>query len=160
MLFDQIIDRTESYSYKWNKYAGKDILPMWVADSEFKCAQPILDALHQRVDHGLLGYTLPAQHKSANQAIVNWLARQYDWHIKAEWIVWTPGVVPAFNVACKALCQPGDKVLIQSPNYPPLLAAPKLNQLTRVDIPTVEINGRWTLDFAELEKQAADPLCK
>ena len=160
MLFDQIIDRTESYSYKWNKYAGKDILPMWVADSEFKCAQPILDALHQRVDHGLLGYTLPAQHKSANQAIVNWLARQYDWHIKAEWIVWTPGVVPAFNVACKALCQPGDKVLIQSPNYPPLLAAPKLNQLTRVDIPTVEVNGRWTLDFAELEKQAADPLCK
>ena len=160
MLFDQIIDRSSTYAFKWKKYEGQNILPMWIADTEFKCPQPILDALHQRVEHGLLGYTLPAHHKSANQAVVNWLAKQYGWQIKAEWIVWTPGVVPAFNVACKALCQPGDKVMIQTPNYPPLLAAPKINGLSRVDIGTVEQNGRWTLDFAELEIQAADPLCK
>ena len=160
MQFDEIIDRSPTFSYKWHKYAGTDILPMWVADTEFKCPPPVLRAMHERIEHGLLGYTLPAHHASANQAVVNWLARQYDWHIKPEWIVWTPGVMPAFNVACKALCQPGDKVMIQSPNYPPLLAAPKLNQLTRVDIPTIAVNGRWTIDLAELEKQAADPLCK
>ncbi|NCP66417.1 MAG: putative C-S lyase [Paraglaciecola sp.] len=160
MQFDQIIDRSESYAYKWLKYKGQDILPMWVADTEFKCPEPILQALHQRVTHGLLGYTLPAQHEAANQAVVRWLQYQYGWAIQAEWIVWTPGVVPAFNVVCKAICQPGDKVMVQVPNYPPLLAAAKLNQLERVDIGSVEENGRWTLDFAELEKQAADPKCR
>ncbi len=160
MQFDQIIDRKPTYSFKWEKYKDRDILPMWVADTEFKCAQPILDALHTRTEHGLMGYTLPAHHQAANQAVVDWLARQYGWDISPDWIVWTPGVVPAFNVACKAYCQPGDKVMIQTPNYPPLLAAPKINGLERVDIGTVESEGRWTLDFAELEKQAADPACK
>ena len=160
MQFDKIIDRTPSYALKWEKYKGRDILPMWIADTEFRCAEPILDALKERAEHGLLGYTLPADHVTANQAVVDWLARQYDWHISADWIVWTPGVVPAFNVACKAVCQPGDKVLIQTPNYPPLIAAPKLNDLIKVDIGTVEVNGRWTIDFDELEKQATDPKCK
>ncbi|MGJ8680010.1 MalY/PatB family protein [Paraglaciecola sp.] len=160
MQFDQIIDRKPTYSFKWEKYKGKDILPLWVADTEFKCAQPILDALHARTEHGLMGYTLPAHHEAANQAVVSWLARQYGWEISADWIVWTPGVVPAFNVACKAYCQPGDKVMIQTPNYPPLLAAPKINGLERVDIGTVQEEGRWTIDFEELEKQAADPAVK
>ncbi|WP_339724685.1 PatB family C-S lyase [uncultured Paraglaciecola sp.] len=160
MQFDKIIDRTPTYALKWAKYKDRNILPMWIADTEFRCAEPILDALKERTEHGLMGYTLPADHVTANQAVVDWLARQYDWHIKTDWIVWTPGVVPAFNVACKALCQPGDKVLIQTPNYPPLIAAPKLNNLIKVDIGTVEVEGRWTIDFDELEKQAADPKCK
>lgn len=160
MDFDQIIDRRESCSFKWNKYAGKDILPVWVADSEFKCAQPILDVLHQRVEHGLLGYTLPAQYEPAKIAIKDWLARRHDWQINTDWIVWTPGVVPAFNVACKAYCEAGDKVLVQVPNYPPLLAAPGLNQLQRVDIPTLENEGHWELDFEALEREAADPKAK
>jgi cystathionine beta-lyase len=160
MQFDSIIDRTPSYALKWERYKGRDIMPMWIADTEFRCAEPILDALKERTEHGLMGYTMPADHKTANQAVVDWLARQYDWHISSDCIVWTPGVVPAFNVACKALCQPGDKVLIQTPNYPPLIAAPKLNDLVKVDIGTVEIDGRWTIDFDELKKQAADPACK
>lgn len=160
MQFDKITDRTPSYALKWEKYKGQDILPMWIADTEFRCAEPILDAIKERTEHGLMGYTLPADHAAANQAIVDWMARQYDWQISPDWIVWTPGVVPAFNVVCKALCQPGDKVLIQTPNYPPLIAAPKLNNLIKVDIGTVEVAGRWTIDFDELEKQAADPACK
>jgi cystathionine beta-lyase len=160
MQFDQIIDRKSTYALKWEKYKGRDILPMWVADTEFKCAQPILDAIQTRTAHGLLGYTSPGQHTAANQAVVDWLARQYDWQISADWIVWTPGVVPAFNLACKAFCQPGDKVMMQTPNYPPLLAAPEINGLQRVDIGTVEVDGRWTIDFAELERQAAAPECK
>jgi cystathionine beta-lyase len=160
MLFEQINDRKNTYSFKWEKYSGKDVLPMWVADTEFKCAQPILDAIIQRTEHGLFGYHLPAQYQPANQAIVNWLKEKHDWAIQADWIVWTPGVVPAFNIACKAYCQQGDKVIVQVPNYPPLLAAAKLNGLQRVDIDTVAVEGRWTLDFDELARQAADPKCK
>lgn len=160
MQFDQLIDRSSTFAFKWEKYKGQNILPMWIADTEFRCAQPILDAIKERAEHGLLGYTLPAHDQGANRAVVQWLARQYDWKIELDWIVWMPGVVPAFNVACKAYCQPGDKVMVQTPNYPPLLAAPKINELQRVEIGTVEVNGRWTLDFDALEKQAADPLCK
>lgn len=160
MNFDQIVDRKPTFSFKWQKYQGKDILPMWVADTEFRCAQPILDALTQRIEHGVLGYTLPAQYEPAKQAVADWLSRRYDWQIELDWIVWMPGVVPGFNVACKACCEPGDKVMIQVPNYPPLLAAPQLNQLQRVDIPTLEQDGRWMLDFEELEKQASDPATK
>jgi len=159
-MFEQIIDRQPSYAFKWEKYKDRDILPMWVADMEFKCAQPILDALHRRVEHGVLGYTLPAHYTPANEAVCHWLEQQYQWKIEPEWILWTPGVVPAFNVACQAYCQPGDKVMVQTPNYPPLLAAPALNQMQKVEIPTLEVDQRWTLDFAEFERQAADPKCK
>lgn len=159
MQFDQKIDRSATNALKWERYKGRDILPMWIADTEFRCAQPILDAIKARTDHGLFGYTLPAHAQGPNQAVVHWMAKRYDWPIDAQWIVWTPGVVPAFNMACQAYCQPGDKVLVQTPNYPPLLAAPKLNGLQRVDINTIEVEGRWTLDFAALEREAADPLC-
>lgn len=159
-MFEQIIDRQPTYAFKWEKYKEQDILPMWVADMEFKCAQPILDALHRRLDHGVLGYTLPAHYTPANEAVRLWLEQQYQWQIEPEWIVWTPGVVPAFNVACQAYCQPGDKVIVQTPNYPPLLAAPGINQMQKVEIPTIEVNQRWILDFDELERQAADPKSK
>ncbi|BDX08176.1 MalY/PatB family protein [Planctobacterium marinum] len=158
--FDIRTDRSDTYSLKWQKYEGKDILPMWVADTEFKCAQPILDAIKSRTDHGLLGYHLPARYEPANEAVCRWLQKQHNWQIKPEWIVWTPGVVPAFNVACQAYCQPGDKVIVQTPNYPPLLAAPGINKLERVDIPTIIENERWTIDLNALEDAAKDPACK
>lgn len=163
--FDDTPSRKETFSFKWQKYNGKDIIPAWVADTEFRCAEPILNAISRHVDHGNLGYILPAQQTDAVNAVVRWLADKHDWKIKPEWLVWTPGVVPAFNVACKAYCEPGDKVLIQTPNYPPLLAAPKINDLERVDIGTVidnsdSENPRYTIDFEALESHAADPKCK
>ncbi|MBC3767890.1 MalY/PatB family protein [Neptunicella marina] len=160
MQFDQLIDRSSTYAYKWEKYKGQDVIPLWIADTEFKCAQPIIDAVAKRTEHGLMGYTLPAHHQGAIDAVINWLDRQYGWKIEQEWLVWTPGVVPAFNTAIAAYCEPGDKVIVQSPNYPPLLAAPGINKMQRVTIPTLEQDGRWMLDMAELEKQAADPACK
>ena len=160
MQFDQQIDRTQTYSFKWEKYKGTDILPMWVADTEFKCAQPILDAMSQRVEHGLMGYHLPAHHTPANEAIVKWLEEKHDWKVEPQWIVWTPGVVPAFNVACKAYAKPGEKVIVQTPNYPPLLAAPAINGMERVEVGTVEVDDRWTLDFDALEAAASDPEAK
>ncbi|MDO6694122.1 PatB family C-S lyase [Aliiglaciecola sp. 3_MG-2023] len=160
MQFDDVIDRSATHAFKWEKYKGKDILPMWVADTEFASPKAIQSALAERVEHGLFGYTLPAQYTPANQAVVRWLKDKHHWQIDPQWIVWTPGVVPAFNVACKAYCEPGDSVMIQTPNYPPLRAAPGISGLNRIEIDSVEIDGRWTLDFAQLEAQASDPKCK
>lgn len=160
MSFENTPNRQSTYAFKWEKYKGKDILPVWVADTEFACPKPILDALQKRIEHGVLGYTLPAQYTPASDAIKSWCLAQYNWHIQHEWIVWTPGVVPAFNMACKAFCGPGDAVMVQTPNYPPLLAAPKINDMQQVLISTVLIDGRWTLDLAEFEQQAARPECK
>ncbi|MBU3021424.1 PatB family C-S lyase [Aestuariibacter sp. A3R04] len=158
--FDETPSRRDTFSFKWQKYAGQDIIPAWVADTEFRCAPPILNALSAKIEHGNLGYVLPAQYQPAIEAVQRWLKVKHAWNIDPEWLVWTPGVVPAFNIACKAYCEPGDKVMVQTPNYPPLLAAPKINGLERVDIGTVTIDGRPTIDFAELETQAADPKCK
>lgn len=158
--FDSTPDRRDFWSFKWQKYAGKEIIPCWVADTEFRCAQPILEAMNRFTEHGVMGYYLPAQYEPANQAVMRWLKDKHDWQIESDWIVWTPGVVPAFNVAIKAYCDAGDKVLVQSPNYPPLLAAPGLNKTERVEIPTVMKNERWTIDFESLAKEAADPKCK
>ena len=168
-LFDNTPSRKDTFSFKWQKYKGKDVIPAWVADTEFRCAQPILDAISAHVEHGNMGYILPAHHEGAINAVCRWLNDKHNWQIEPEWLVWTPGVVPAFNVAIKATCEEGDKVLIQTPNYPPLLAAPKLNGLERVDIGTViettiDSKGakveRYTLDFDALEREAADPKCK
>lgn len=160
MNFNDSPDRANTDAFKWKKYAGLDVLPMWVADTEFKCAQPILDNLSREIDHGVLGYTLPSQHEGANSAVAHWLETRHNWSIEADWIVWMPGVVPAFNVASKALCEVGDKIITQTPNYPPLLAAPRLHGCERLDVETIEIDGRWTLDFDTLEKHAADPATK
>jgi cystathionine beta-lyase len=157
MNFSDKPDRTSSKAYKWERYKGTDVLPMWIADTEFRCAEPILSALHNRIEDGLLGYTLPDHDTDAIEAVVAWCQRQYDWKIEPRWVVWTPGVVPAFNVAINAYCNTGETVIVQTPNYPPLLAAPAINGLNRACIDTIQVDGRWTLDFNALEKAAAAP---
>ena len=143
---------------KWNMY-GDDVLPLWVADSDFKCAKPITDALHKAVEHGVYGYHKPEMNHAANTAVKAWLKRRHQWLIEDEWLVWLPGVVSAFNVACQAYSKPGDKVLVQLPNYKPLRLCPGINQRQLASVGTVEESGRWTLDFEELEQKASDPAC-
>ncbi len=159
-MFEQTPERRGTFSFKWEKYRDQDILPCWVADTEFRCAPAILEALQAQLAHGNLGYTLPAQYAPAQEAVMRWLREKHHWSIEPEWIVWVPGVVPGFNMACKAYCQPGDKVIVQTPNYPPLLAAPALNGLGRLDVPSVIDNGRWTLDWQTLEQAMTDPSAK
>jgi cystathionine beta-lyase len=166
MNFDQPVNRNDNYAFKWNRYKGKDIIPMWVADTDFSCAPAITEALHKSVDHGLFGYVLPNEYEPAKVAVQHWLKQQYDWSIELDWIVWTAGIVPAFNMACKGFCNPRDKVIVQSPNYPPMRTAPALNNLERLEVGTVQRANpetgekRWTLDFDALEKHASDPACK
>jgi len=159
-FFAKRIDRAGTFSFKWEKYKGTDILPMWVADTEFRIAPAIAAALHANVEHGVLGYHLPVQHTPANDAVVHWCQQQYGWTIDPKWIVWTPGVCPAFNMAVKAFSAPGSNVLVQSPNYPPLLAAPKNQGCHAVHIPTHEAAGRWMIDFVALEQAAKNDATK
>ncbi|GBL05083.1 MalY/PatB family protein [Glaciecola sp. KUL10] len=157
MDFSKKPSRQSTFAYKWEKYKDTDILPMWIADTEFECAPAILDAMTTRVENGLFGYTLPAHATPSVDAIIRWCKKQYDWEIESDWVVWTPGVVPAFNVAIQAYSNPGDGVIVQTPNYPPLLAAPSINQRKKLEVGTLNIDGRMTLDFDALEKYASLP---
>ena len=157
--FDEIIERRSTHAYKWLRHDEK-VLPLWVADADFKCPQPILDAIQDRIEHGVLGYHKPDVVQPLYDAVIRWVKKQHQWEVDAEWIVWIPGVVSAFNAACKAFCKPGDKVLVQTPNYGPLLQAASLNGLENLTVGTLLEKNRWVLDFDELERKAADPLCK
>lgn len=158
--FEQEVDRRDTQSLKWNRYKHQDIIPLWVADSEFRSPEPIQLALAERVKHGIFGYHNPYQDEAATEAVVNWLEQRYDWKIDANWLVWTPGVVPAFNVMLRAFCQKGDGVIVQTPNYPPILNAAKHHGLETMPVNTKWAAGRWQLDFEELERQAAKPNAK
>jgi len=153
-LFDRVIDRTKSHSQKWDKYKNQDIIPMWVADMDFKSPQCIIDALHVRINHGIFGYT--AVDDITTNAVIDFIKRHYNWEIKSEWIVWNSGVVSSMNVACKLV--KGD-VIINTPIYPHFYKAPQNNNLNTIKIPLIELNNRWTIDFEKFE-QAITPTCK
>ena len=148
--FDTPIPRDQTDSQKWQKYAGRDILPMWVADMDFKCAPAILDALRERVDHGLFGYARPV--KSTSDAIVEAMERNYGWKIDASWIVWLPGLVVGLNVTAQAFAEPGEEVLTLSPVYPPFMTAPKNSARVSVQVPFELREGNWTINWDALER--------
>jgi cystathionine beta-lyase len=144
--FDTVIDRGGGDSYKWNKYAGRDILPLWVADMDFAAPPAVIEALHRRVDHGVFGYGGPTA--SVVESVLEHLEREYGWRIEAEWIVWLPGLVTGLNVACRTVEGP---VLTATPVYPPFLSAPRLSGRELVTVPLAQDGVRWGWDFAAME---------
>ncbi len=148
--FDIPVPRADTDSQKWQKYTGRDVLPMWVADMDFKCAPAILAALHERVDHGLFGYARPV--KSTVEAVVAATERNYGWKIDPAWIVWLPGLVVGLNVTALAFAEPGEEVLTLSPVYPPFMTAPKNSARVSVPVPFVLNNSAWTIDWDALER--------
>jgi cystathionine beta-lyase len=149
-MFNACPDRNDTDSLKWSRYRGKDILPMWVADMDFVCAAPVLDALRRRIDHGVFGYALarPADY----DAVIGWLQTRHNWNIRREWLVWLPGLVPALNVACRAFADPDEEVLTFTPVYPPFLTAPNLSDRRLLTCPLARDNGRYTFDLDALSK--------
>ncbi|MDO9449287.1 MAG: PatB family C-S lyase [Rugosibacter sp.] len=143
--FDAPFERTGTDSEKWAKYAGRDILPLWVADMDFAAPPAVIAALHARVAHGVFGYNLPTA--SQTQAVVNYLARQFAWVVAPEWIVWLPGLVSALNVACRAVGEKNDAVFTVTPIYPPFLSAPKLAERRLVSVPLIQGKHHWEWDF-------------
>ncbi len=149
--FDDLIDRRDSDSIKWGKYAGRDVLPLWVADMDFAAPPPVIEALHRRIDHGVFGYGHPWP--SLSESVLAHLENEYSWKIQPEWIVWLPGLVTGLNIACRSIA---GEVLTATPIYPPFLSAPRLSErpLKRVELALG--NEGWGWDMAALE-QATTP---
>jgi cystathionine beta-lyase len=157
--FDSVPDRRGTDSQKWQKYAGRDVIPLWVADMDFKSAPAIIEALHRRVDHGIFGYARPV--KSTVDAVVEAMEERYGWRIDPAWIVWLPGLVVGLNVIAQAFAQSGEDVLTLTPVYPPFMTAPKNSGRQSVTVPWVlaQPGGTWTIDWDALE-QATTPRAK
>lgn len=143
--FDTIYDRSATGSYKWTKYPA-DVLPMWVADMDFRVAPVIEAAVRRRADTLIYGYTHPPM--ALREQIVADMAERYAWHIKPEDILFMPGVVPGFNLAIDANLDPGDGLAIQVPVYPPIFRAPQRWRMTPVEDGFVDNGGPgWQVDF-------------
>lgn len=142
-------DRRGTGSLKWERYTGRDILPMWVADMDFSSAPEIITALGQRAAHGVFGYTIPPS--SAVDAALGYLLEKHGVRVEAEHIVWFPGLVPALNVACRAFVKPGEEALTCTPVYPPFLSAPGFAGVGLRKVLLVENHGVWDMDFDALE---------
>ncbi len=152
--FDKHVDRTQSDSVKWRKYRGRKIIPMWVADMDFESPPAVMDGLQERIRHGVFGYTLPERHHA--EAVVEHIRQKYQWKIRAQWIVWLPGVVSSLNVACRSIGRHGDAVATTVPVYPPILSAPVnwgRRLLTTRMQPT---SDGWRLDIDELQRVIDD----
>ncbi len=140
-IFDTPIDRRDSDSIKWGKYAGRDILPMWVADMDFAAPPGVLAALHTRIEHGVFGYG--GAWPSLTESVLAHLESEYAWRIEAEWLVWLPGLVSGLNIACRAV---DGAVLNTTPVYPPFLSAPKFSGRHLQQAALACRNGRWEMD--------------
>ncbi|MDD5295964.1 MAG: PatB family C-S lyase [Rhodocyclaceae bacterium] len=147
--FDTPVDRRESASVKWDRYAGRDVLPLWVADMDFAAPAPILEALYERVDHGVFGYGNPPA--SLAEAVVAAMKRDYGWRVRGDWLVWLPGLVTGLNVACRAVGEPGDSVFTASPVYQPFFSAPRFADREVVSARMVRVGPRWQWDFGATE---------
>ena len=149
--FDRVVDRRDTNSEKWDKYKGRDVIPLWVADMDFQAPPPVLKALHERVDHGIFGYAVPGD--ELVEVIVARLWERYRWKIQPSWIVWLPGLVPALNAACRAYGDDGDEVLTFTPVYPPFLSAPGFSRKKLKTIPLCRKKNSYTFD---VERFAAE----
>jgi cystathionine beta-lyase len=147
--FNIPVERRDTASMKWDKYKGKDIIPMWVADMDFCSPPAVIDALHQRIAHGVFGYTIPPE--SLNTTVVKMLQADYGWAIEPQWLVWLPGLVTGLNVVCRAVGKDNDDVMTAVPVYPPFLTAPENSRRHLVKVPLQEKDNHWTFDFDRLE---------
>lgn len=155
--FDKTIDRRATNSYKWDS-APEGVLPMWVADMDFRTASAIIDALQKRVAHGIFGYTrVPDAYYGA---VTSWFSRRHGWDIDREWIIYTSGVVPAVSAVIKALTVPGDKVIVQTPVYNCFFSSIRNNGCEIVSNPLRRTADTYEMDFDALERCAADPRAK
>lgn len=156
--FNQIIKRRHSNSIKWDSAPEEGILPMWVADMDFKAAPCIIEALRKRVDHGVFGYThVPEEYYDA---IVSWFAGRHNWTIPREMILYTTGVVPAIIFIIRALTSPGDKVIIQPPVYNAFFHAIPNAGCEILENPLIYSDGTYTMNLDDLEAKASDPDAK
>ena len=160
--FDELVDRKDTNSYKWDEHNDSDIIPLWVADMDFKAAPCIINALHQRLDHGVFGYTFVPE--SYYEAVIRWFSQRHGWEIQRPWMLYTTGVVPAISAVIKALTSPGDAVLVQTPVYNCFFSSIRNNQCLVAESPLKRVDTSdgftYEVDWDDFEKQCADPRVK
>lgn len=156
--FDTIVPRRGTNSYKWDTPEEENVLPMWVADMDFRTAPAIIDALQKRVEHGIFGYTKVP--KTYYDAVVRWFESRHRWQIDPRWIIYTSGVVPALSAIIKALTAPGDKVIVQTPAYNCFYSSIRNDGCELSANNLIYRDGRYMIDFDDLAAKAADPKAK
>ncbi len=151
--FDTVFDRSHTDSAKWGAikaiFGREDVIPMWVADMDFPTAAPITAALKKRAGHPFYGYAMPGP--GLTEAVVDRMKRKFDWQIEPEWVVFTPGIIPALNAAVRALTHPGDEIILQEPVYYPFFGVVKGSGCQIVHNRLRLARGRYTMDYADLE---------
>jgi len=157
--FDRVIERRNTDSSKWDSvktlFGSEDVLPLWVADMDFPSPAPVVEAIAKRVQHPVYGYTrVPA---GLIEAVVQRLDRRFGWKVDPSWIIFTPDVVSAVNAAVRAFTNPGGKVIVQSPAYPPFWSSVSNNRASSVVNELKLVNGRYEIDFDALERDFQDP---
>lgn len=150
--FDESIDRRGTRSEKWDSYPP-DVLPMWVADSDFRCPQPVVDAVMQTAQRGVFGYT--KADGAFERAYAGWMQSRFNWQVDPAWVRWCPSIGTALAVCIRAFTQPGDGVCMLLPTYPPFLGLCELNGRAVRGSPLRNTNGRYAIDFDDLERQLA-----
>jgi cysteine-S-conjugate beta-lyase len=153
--FDQLIHRKQTASKKWDElkevFGESDLLPMWVADMDFKSPLPVIEKMIQRVNHGIFGYNFRPD--SYYDAIVQWMSDKHQWSIRRNWICYSPGVMTATSLIISHFSEPGDSILIQPPVYAPFSQVIKRNNRKLVTSPLRYDNGRYLIDFDDLQKK-------
>ncbi|WP_265445441.1 MalY/PatB family protein [Acetivibrio straminisolvens] len=157
-IFDEVVNRKNTDSLKWDyckqRFGKSGILPMWVADMDFKSPSIISEAIIQRAQHGIFGYTEASERLSA--ALAGWMKKRHGWQIDEKWISYSPGVVTSVNTAILAYTKPGDKVLMQTPIYYPFYNSIIDNERELVTNSLRDNNGHYGIDFEDLEKKLSD----
>lgn len=162
--FDELVERSNPSCMKWSKkllreyYEDEDCIPMWIADMDFKSPQPVIEAILQRANHGVFGYeTLTDEFL---EAAVSWQKKRNNWTIEKDWILFTPGVIPALNYMLKTFCVPGDRVVIQTPVYYPFQNIIQSNGCHVENNPLIIKDGKYTFNFEELDSITKNPRVK
>ncbi|MCR5470052.1 MAG: pyridoxal phosphate-dependent aminotransferase [Prevotella sp.] len=152
--FDEEVERRGTGCVKWDEGPSADVIPLWVADMDFKAAPAILDAVKRRAAHGVFGYTVVEE--DYYEAIISWFQRRHEWSIRREEILYTTGVVPAMSVAIKALTMPGEKVLILSPDYNCFFSSVRNNGCEVLETALKRVDDTFEVDWADFEVKCSD----
>ena len=152
--FDELVVRRGTGCVKWDESPDDEIIPLWVADMDFKAAPAIQDAIRKRAEHGVFGYTVVED--DYYDAVISWFQRRHDWTIRREEILYTTGVVPAMSVAIKALTMPGEKVLILSPDYNCFFSSVKNNGCEVLETTLLRVGDSFEVDWEDFETKCAD----
>lgn len=153
--FDTLINRRNTGSYKWDSATDSDIIPLWVADMDFKTAPVIIEALEKRVEHGVFGYTrVPEEYYNAT---IDWFANRHGLQMGRDEIIYTSGVVPAISAIIKGLTKPGEGVLVMTPVYNCFFSSIRNNGCRIVESPLIYANHTYQIDWEDLEQKASDP---